>query len=416
MLQKVNNTVSLDQEDLTMSSILDQLLKPKIDSLKEIGLYRSIRSITGPVEPTVIVDGKEVILLSSNNYLGFANHPELKRAAMSAIKELGTGSGGSRLISGNLDIHQELESRIAEFKQCEAGIIFSTGYMTNVGLITSLVGKGDLIISDELNHTSIIDGCRLSKADIKIFPHKDIESIMDILIEDIKLFNYNTNRKRVIITDGVFSMDGDIAPLSGIIKLAEEYNVIVIVDDAHGTGVLGENGRGTAEHFGLKSENLILMGTFSKALGSLGGYVVGPSILIDYLRNTSRSFIYSTSQPPSICASSIAAINLIEREPNIRKTLWDRVNRFKKGLLELGFDIMGSETQIVPIIIGDSHLTMEFAKAIIRSGVYAPGIRPPTVPEGVSRIRVSLMASHTNEQIDKVLTIFAREGQRLNII
>ena len=395
---------------------VDEIIQPEIDRLKSSGLYRSLKRIEGPIDTTVSIDGKEVILLSSNNYLGLANHPELKEAAAFALKKYGTGACASRLIAGNMEIHEELEKRIAGFKGCRSALVFSTGYMANIGLITSLANKGDLILSDELNHASVIDGCMLSKAELHVYPHKDIKGMEDILSKVGPCSAISGYKRTIIVTDGVFSMDGDITPLTGVLDAAKEYNAIVIVDDAHATGVLGESGKGTAEHFGIKDDRIIHMGTFSKALGSLGGYVAGSKVLVEYLRNTARSFVYSTALPPSVCAASIAAIEVLEKEPSIRKRLWRNVSGFKNGLIDLGYDIMESQTQIIPILIGDATLTVEFAKALFEKGVYAPGIRPPTIPEGKSRIRTSLMASHTDEQINMVLDVFKSEGRRLGII
>ncbi len=399
-----------------MRSLLNRTLRPDIDGLKKSGTYRTLKTIAGPVDTTVFIDGKEVILLSSNNYLGLTNHPRLKEAATFAVRDYGTGACASRLIAGNLAIHEDLEKRIASFKGSRAAVVFSTGYMANIGLITSLAGEDDLIVSDELNHASIVDGCMLSKAEVKVYPHKNVEELKRLLSQGRSASAQATYRRRVIVTDGVFSMDGDIAPLPEILEVAEEHHSIVIVDDAHATGVLGENGKGTLEHFGLENENIIQIGTFSKALGSLGGYVAGPDVIVEYLKNKARGFIYSTALPPSVCAASIAALDTVEKEPWIRGRLWENVARFKRGLTALGYDIRATQTQIIPIVIGDTSLTMEFAEAIFEEGIYAPGIRPPTVPEGKSRIRATPMASHTDEQIDKALAVFESEGKRLGII
>ncbi|KAF0120445.1 MAG: 8-amino-7-oxononanoate synthase [bacterium] len=398
-----------------MSLPIDQFLKEEIERLKRLGLYRDMKRIVGHIDTTVSIDGKEVILLSSNNYLGLASHPKLKEAAASALTEYGTGACASRLISGNMEIHEELERKTAKFKGCQSAIVFPTGYMANIGVITSLAMEGDLILSDELNHASIIDGCRLSGAKIKVYPHKNIEKLKEILSQGNASSSKGSYKRTLIVTDGVFSMDGDITPLPEILGIAMKEDALVIVDDAHATGVLGENGKGTAEYFGLTDEKLIHMGTFSKALGSMGGYIAGSKVIIEYLKNNARPFIYSTALPPSVCASSIAAIDIIENEPLTRKRLWENITRFRKGLTNLGYNTMESQTQIIPILIGDASLTMEFARAIFQKGVYAPGIRPPTVPEGKSRIRTSLMASHTDEQIDKVLAVFESEGRRLGI-
>ncbi|MEW6614361.1 MAG: 8-amino-7-oxononanoate synthase [Thermodesulfobacteriota bacterium] len=395
---------------------MDQLLNQEIERLKRLGLYRDLKTIAGSIDTTVAIDGKEVILLSSNNYLGIATHPKLKDAAVSALNEYGTGACASRLISGNMEIHEELEKKTARFKGCQSAIVFPTGYMANIGVITSLVNKGDLILSDELNHASIVDGCKLSGAKVRVYPHKNIEKLKEILLQGDASSSKDSYKRMLIVTDGVFSMDGDITPLPEILDIARKEDALVIVDDAHATGVLGKNGKGTAEYFGLTDENLIHMGTFSKALGSMGGYIAGSKVIIEYLRNKARPFIFSTALPPSVCASSIAAIEILEKESWIRTRLWRNIARFRKGLANLGYNTMESQTQIIPILIGDASLTMEFARAIFQKGIYAPGIRPPAVPEGKSRIRTSLMASHTDEQIDRVLEVFESEGQRLGII
>ena len=394
----------------------DNSIQDDINRLKVAGLYRSLKRIEGAIDTTVSIDGKEIILLSSNNYLGLATHPRLLNAASSALRQYGTGACASRLIAGNMEIHEELEKKIAQFKGCQSAILFSTGYMANIGLISSIARTGDLILSDELNHASIIDGCRLSGAEVRIYPHKDVTRLKAILLRNNSDSSHSGHRRTFIITDGVFSMDGDIAPLPDILETAVESDAFVIVDDAHSTGVLGENGRGTAEHFGLNDNRIIHMGTFSKALGSMGGYVAGSEVIIEYLRNKARSFIYSTALPPSVCAASMAGIEAVEQEPWIRRRLWRNVLIFQKGLRDLGFNTLGSRTQIIPICIGDTDLTMDFAATIFEKGIYAPGIRPPTVPEGTSRIRASVMASHTKQQIERVLSVFESEGRRLGTV
>lgn len=394
---------------------MDQTFTSEIEELKGAGLYRELKSISGPIDAEVSIDGRKVILLSSNNYLGLTTHPKLKEAASLALQAYGTGACASRLIAGNMEVHEDLEKRVARFKGCQSALLFSTGYMANIGAITSLAGENDLVLSDELNHASIIDGCKLSGARIEVYPHKDVRKIKEILAKEVMSYPMNLSKKKVIITDGVFSMDGDIAPLPEIMEVANHYSATLIVDDAHATGVLGKDGKGTAAYFGIEGENLIHMGTFSKALGSLGGYIVGQKTVIEYLRNKARSFMFSTALPPSVCASSIAAIDIIKDEPWIRKRLWDNVTKFKQGLESFGYNTLGSQTQIIPILIGDTNLTMEFAKAIFERGIYAPGIRPPTVPNKKSRIRTTLMASHTDEQIERALDIFEDEGKRLQM-
>lgn len=389
----------------------------ELNHLKKKGLYRTLKKAGGPVDATMTINGREVILLASNNYLGLANHPELKKAAVSILHNYGSGAGASRLISGNLKIHEKLEQKIAAFKKCSAALIFATGYMANIGAIASLAGKADLILSDELNHASIIDGCRLSDAKTTIYPHKNISALEKILQQVRPRQGKSEYNNIFLITDGIFSMDGDIAPLPDLLDLAEQYNAFVILDDAHATGVIGKNGSGTPEYFNLAdNQHLIQIGTFSKALGSLGGYVAGSELIIEFLRNRARSFIYSTALPPSISASSIAAINILEHDKSLLQSLRRNIDKFTKGMAKIGYSSVKSKTPIIPIIIGNADLTMKFADALLEKGVYAPGIRPPTVPKDQSRIRVSLMSSHTKDQIDMVLSVFEKQGKRLGVI
>lgn len=379
---------------------LDAVLLKELQALKKEDLFREMRRIDSMQGPSVIIDGRKFILLSSNNYLGLASHPEVINAQIKAAEEFGAGSGASRLISGNMILHEKLEKRIADFKCTESAILFSTGYMANVGAISALAGEGDAVICDKLNHASIIDGVRMSGASLRVYPHKNTERLDELLS---KCRGYN---KKIIITDGVFSMDGDIAPLPDIVGIADKHSAILMLDDAHATGVIGNHGRGTAEHFGIKDKVDIQMGTLSKAFGNLGGYIAGSRPLIEYIRNKARSFIYSTSLPPSVLGGSIKAIEIVERDTSLRKKLWSNIEKFRNGLMELGYDIMGSETQIIPVFTGDLGVTMKFSKALFENGVFAPGIRPPTVPKAKCRIRTSLMATHTDQHIDKALEIF----------
>ncbi len=386
------------------------------ERLKAQGLYRTLRKISSPVDAAVTLNGRETILLSSNNYLGLANHPDLKKAAVAVLQKYGSGAGASRLISGNLKIHEELEQRIASFKKCEAAILFSTGYMANIGAIASLAGWNDLILSDELNHASIVDGCRLSKAETKIYPHKDVVALEKILGRALHRHGRGGYNNIFLISDGIFSMDGDIAPLPALLEIADRYNALLILDDAHGTGVLGKNGGGTSEYFDIaENQRLIQVGTFSKALGSLGGYVAGPEIIIDFLRNSARSFIYSTALPPSVSASSIAALDVLENDRTLLQSLRANIAVFSKGLTAMGYTVE-SQTPIIPIITGAADLTMKFADALLKKGILAPGIRPPTVPDNKSRIRVSIMATHTKNQIERALSVFEEEGKLMGII
>ena len=394
-----------------MSFWLEDYLGQALEEIAQKGLSRSLKSLDGIPGPTAFWHGQEIVLLSSNSYLGLHAHSHVIKAAQEALAHYGTGTGASRLISGNLALHEELERKLARFKGYPAAILFSTGYMANLGLITSLAqGPQDLIISDQLNHASIIDACRLSSAARAIYRHKDLEHLKQILSQSQQY------ARHWIITEGVFSMDGDLAPLPGICKLAEEYGALVLIDDAHGFGVLGKEGRGTVEHFGLEDKIPLQIGTLSKTLGNLGGYVVGTERLVDYLRHKARSFIYSTAPPPSILAGSLAALALIESQPQLRQQLWARVNYFRQALLELGFDLMDSQGHIIPILVGDLEKTSAFAQGLLEQGVYTPAIRPPTVPEGKCRLRISLMATHTSAQLERALLALKNVGQRLRII
>lgn len=375
-------------------------LKEELNKLQKEGLYRELRVIDSFDGPTIKITQREYILLSSNDYLGLTQHPKVKESAKEAIEKFGCGSGASRLISGTNQLHCELENKLADFKKTESALIFSSGYAANLGVISSLVGKGDVIIIDKINHASIIDGCRLSGVNIRVYPHKNMNSLEKILKKS------QTYNLRLIITDGIFSMDGDIAPLPEIVALAKKYQAVVMVDDAHGTGVLGKEGRGTVEYFDLEGHIDIQMGTLSKALGSFGGFIAGSNVLIEYLKNKARSFIYSTALPPAQVASALAALEIIQTTPELRQRLWENVRYLRKGLQKLGFDTMESQTQIIPVFIGKDDKTMQVAKFLYENGIFAPGIRPPTVPRGTSRIRLSLMATHTKSHIDKVVSTF----------
>lgn len=369
-----------------------ELMEKELVDLKKSGLHRQLSLIEGAQEPRVKINDKEVILLCSNNYLGLANHPKIKEAAIKAIEKYGFGSSASRLVSGNMEPHKELEQRLARFKNTEAALVFNSGYHANIGIISALVGRGDVIFSDKLNHASIVDGCLLSKAELKRYPHKDMNALENLLKKYSEL---QTPNSKLIITDGVFSMDGDIAPLKELSELADKYNCMLMVDDAHATGVLGVHGKGTLEHFGIDNSNIIQMGTLGKGLGCFGAYAAGSKKLIDYLINKARSFIYTTSLPPSVCAASIAAIDIIENEPQLRQNLWERVKFFRSGLENAGLDIMNSETQIIPILIGEADKVVQVSKDLLAKGVFVQAIRPPTVSEGTSRLRVTLMANHS---------------------
>jgi 8-amino-7-oxononanoate synthase len=374
------------------------------------GLYRTLRSLETAQAPVVVVGGKKVIQFSSNNYLGLANHPALKRAAQEAIERYGVGAGASRLITGNLELYEHLEKNLAQFKGTESAIVFPTGYQTNVGTISALMGKKDLIFSDALNHASIVDGCRLCGAKVIIYPHRDLDAL-EHLIKTAPQAN-----NRMIITDGVFSVDGTIAPLPGLVKLAKRYGCWLMVDEAHATGVLGNRGRGTAEYCGVEHGVDIHMGTFSKALGSLGGYVAGNKNLIDFLINKSRGLIYTTGLPPAVLAVNRTALELVENGLELRKALWERVVFVRNELNKLGFNTFSSEAQIIPVIIGDPVKTMEVFQYLFSQGVFAYGVRPPTVPEGHSRIRIAVMATHEWDDLNFGLQVFEETGKKFGII
>ncbi len=378
--------------------------RDELADIKNKGLYRKLSTIESAQTARIVKDGRELILLCSNNYLGLTTHPKVKKAAVEAIEYYGTGAGGARLTSGNTDLYDSLEEKIAQFKGTESAVVFSTGYTANTGTIPAIMNNGDLILSDESNHTSIIDGCRLSRAEVKIYPHKDVSCIEKALRE-------SKHPRKLIVTDGIFSMDGDIAPLPEIVELAREYDAMVMADDAHATGVLGKHCRGTADYFDVEVD--ISMGTLSKALASMGGYVAGSFELVDYLRNKARSFIYSTALPPAAVAAAKAAIEVIEKEAPAKK-LWENVALYKNGLNDMGFEL-ASETQIVPILTEDTEKTVQAAAELERQGIYAIGIRPPTVPQGMGRIRTSLMATHSEQDIKEALDAIRKVKDKLSL-
>jgi predicted pyridoxal phosphate-dependent acyltransferase len=385
------------------------MFEKELIDIKNKGLYRRLKIVESEQSSKVIIDGKEVILLSSNNYLGLANHSKIKEAAKEAIDKYGAGSGAARLISGNNILYKELEDRIAAFKNTEAALVFGSGYLANIGILSTVVEEGGLILSDELNHASIIDGCRLSRAEKIIYRHKDTRHIEEILSK-------NKGRKSLIVTEGVFSMDGDIAPLPEIIALAKRYSSMVMVDDAHGTGVLGKKGRGTAEHFGIEKGIDIHMGTLGKAFGSYGAYAAGDKGLIEFLINKARGFIFTTALPPSMLASAIKAIDILEEEPHLIKKLWENRDYLVNGLKVQGFNTMGCETPIIPILIGSAEKALKMSEDLFEQGIYVPAIRPPTVPEDTCRLRLTVMAAHTKEELNNALKAFEKVGKRLNII
>jgi len=391
-------------------------LADQMNELKQKGTHFNLRVLQDAQAPECTVDGKHVINLASNNYLGLTTHPKLREAAIAATKKYGVGSGAVRTVSGTMSIHMELEEKIARFKNTEACVVFQSGFAANAGTVSAILGKDDFIISDELNHASIIDGARLSRAKIKVFRHKDTAHAEELLKEVAGELGH-----KLIITDGVFSMDGDIGPLPALCDLAEKYGAIMMIDDAHSSGVLGRNGRGTVDHYKVHGRVDIQVGTLSKAIGALGGYVCGSKDLIDFLYHRARPFLFSTSHPPSVAATCIAAFDVLEKEPELMDQLWANTRFFKKELGLLGFNIGGSitpasETPITPIIIGDGRLTMEFSRELFNEGVFTPGIAFPTVAEGKARLRTIMTATHTQDELQQALEIMKRVGKRLAII
>jgi 8-amino-7-oxononanoate synthase len=380
-------------------------IQDDLHALKKASLYRRLRLIEGEQGPVVTVDGRPVLNFSSNNYLGIANHPALRDAAKEAIDRYGCGSGASRLISGNMKLHEELENKIAGLKGTEAALVFNSGFQANTGIIPTLVGEGDLILSDALNHASIIDGSRLSRAKVFIYGHGDLDQL------EHGLQDAPHACRKLIVTESLFSMDGDEAPLIDIVSLAEKYGAMVMVDEAHATGVFEPNGAGLVARLGLGDRVLIQMGTLGKALGGFGAYVAGSEALRDLLINRCRSFIFTTSLPPAVMAMGIAAIDLVKKEPERRQALRDNCAELRAGLKAHGFLLGNSQSQILPLIVGDATQCMQLSESLLEHGVFAQGIRPPTVPVGTSRLRITLMATHTREQIDQALKVFKQVKQ-----
>ncbi|HZT95569.1 MAG TPA: glycine C-acetyltransferase [Chloroflexota bacterium] len=382
----------------------------EVQQLEEAGTAIHLNVLESPQEPRSIVNGKEVINLCSNNYLGLTTHPRLKAAALDALERFGVGTGSVRSIAGTMTLHQELEERLATFKHTEAALVFQSGFTCNSGIIPVLAAEGDVIITDELNHASIIDGIRLSKASRRIFPHSDMDALEAALNES------QDARRRLVVTDGVFSMDGDVAKLPQIVDLAERYGAMVYVDDAHSSGVFGKNGRGTINHFGLDGRVHVQVGTLSKAVGVLGGYVATTQGLKDLLINKGRPFIFSTSHPPAVTAACIAAIDVLESEPELIDRLWDNTRFFKQRIHDLGFDTGASESPITPVITGEDRQAGALSTLLFREGVFAPGIAYPTVAHGRSRVRTIVTATHTREDLSEALSAFERAGAELGLV
>lgn len=386
-------------------SSLDTQLNNSLSYLASNHLERNLRVMTSEQGPWVELEGRRVLNLSSNNYLGLASDSRVKEASARSARLYGCGSGASRLLCGNMSLHETLEQRLAAFKGKESAVVYSSGYAANVGALSCLLGQGDYVFSDELNHASIIDGCRLSRATIEVYPHKDLSVLEQKLRESLAAA---PDARRMIVVDGIFSMDGDLAPLPELVGLAEKYDAIMMVDEAHATGTFGPGGRGVAAHFGLEGRVPIIMGTLSKALGSLGGFVAGSHDLIRYLMNHSRSFIFSTALPPPSAAAALESLDILEVDPSLPEKLQSQAAYLRQQLAGLGFDILDSRTQIIPIVIGEPGETVETARRLLDEGVLVSALRPPTVPKGTSRLRISVMANHTREDLDFALEALER--------
>ncbi|RNA69513.1 glycine C-acetyltransferase [Alteribacter keqinensis] len=387
-----------------------EYLQEELDSMKAEGIFRSLVPLESDQGAKVVINGKEVIQLSSNNYLGLTTHPKMKQAAIEAVEKYGAGTGSVRTIAGTFSLHEEFEKKLAEFKHTEATLVLQSGFTANQAILSSILTKEDVVISDELNHASIIDGIRLTKAARKIYKHVDLKSLEEALKES------GDYRKRLVVTDGVFSMDGNIAPLPEIVELCEKYDALVMVDDAHASGVLGRNGRGTVDHFDLNGRVHIQVGTLSKAIGVLGGYVASTQSVRDYLIHKGRPFLFSTSHPPAVTAACSAAIDVLLEEPELIDRLWENTKFFKKGLQNLGFDTGRSDTPVTPVVVGDEAKAHQLSDKLLEYGVFAQGIAFPTVAKGQARVRTIVTAEHTKEVLQEALDAFEKAGKELNII
>ncbi len=387
-----------------------QFLSAELDALKSQGLYRRLRVLDSEQAARARVDGRDVVNLSSNNYLGLTTHPKLKEKALAALEQFGVGTGSVRTIAGTMAIHMELERRLAEFKKTEAVVVFQSGFAANAGTVAAILTKDDFVVSDELNHASIIDGSRLSRASIKVFPHRDVKAARDI-VRDLP-----ATARKLLITDGVFSMDGDLGALPGLCEVAEQYGCIMMVDDAHASGVFGKNGRGTIDHFGLHGRVNVQVGTLSKAIGALGGYVAGSRSLIEFLHHRGRPFLFSTSHPPSVAATCLAAIDVLMQEPERIDQLWTNTNFFKEGLERLGFNTGASQSPITPVIVGEAATAMKLSDRLFEEGVFAQGIGFPTVARDKARVRTIVTATHTRADLQFALDAFAKVGRELSLI
>jgi glycine C-acetyltransferase len=386
-----------------------RFLSDELESLKQQGLYRPLRILESEQSAHATFDHRSVVNLSSNNYLGLTTHPRLREAALEAVRKFGAGSGSVRTIAGTMEVHMELERRLAEFKKVEAVVVFQSGFTANAGTVSAILTKEDVVISDELNHASIIDGCRLSRAAIKVFPHKDVDAARNIL-KDLP-----AAQRKLLITDGVFSMDGDLGALPELCAVAEEFGAIMMVDDAHASGVFGRHGRGTVDHFGCHGHVDIQVGTLSKAVGVLGGYVAGTRAFIEFLYHRARPFLFSTSHPPAVAAACIAAIDVLEQEPQWMEQLWDNTRFFKAGLHTMGFNTGLSASPITPVIIGEAALAAQMSDRLFKEGVFAQSIGFPTVARGKARLRTIVTATHTREDLQYALDMFGKVGKELGV-
>jgi glycine C-acetyltransferase len=387
-----------------------RFLSDELDTLKQQGLYRPLRILESEQAAHATFDHKSVVNLSSNNYLGLTTHPKLRDAALDAVRKYGAGSGSVRTIAGTMELHMELERRLAAFKNVEAVVVFQSGFTANAGTVSAILTKEDVVVSDELNHASIIDGCRLSRAAIKVFPHKDADAARKIMTA------LPANQRKLLITDGVFSMDGDLGPLPELCTVAEEFGAIMMVADAHASGVFGRQGRGTIDHFNCHGRVDIQVGTLSKAVGVLGGYVAGTRDFIEFLYHRARPFLFSTSHPPAVAAACIAALDVLENEPQWMHQLWDNTKYFKAGLQRHGFDTGRSESPITPVIVGEAPMAAQMSDRLFQAGVFAQSIGFPTVPRGQARLRTIVTATHTREDLDYALEMFEKVGKELGVI
>ena len=385
-------------------------LAGEVQSLRDQGLFRSPRVLDGEQAARASVDGRSVVNLSSNNYLGLTTHPRLRARAEEALRRYGVGSGSVRTIAGTMDIHLELERRLAAFKQTDAAVVFQSGFAANAGTVAAILTKDDVVVSDELNHASIIDGCRLSRAEVRVFAHRDVDGAR------VALRDLPRRQRTLLVSDGVFSMDGDLGALPGLCDLAEEFGCIMMVDDAHASGVFGRNGRGTIDHFGLHGRVDVQVGTLSKAIGALGGYVAGSRTLIEFLSQRARPFLFSTSHPPAVAATCLAALDVLEEEPALIDRLWENARFFKSGLERLGFDTGASESPITPVIVGEAPAAMQLSDRLFDAGVFAQAIGFPTVPRGKARVRTIVTATHTRADLEFALEAFSTVGRRMGLI